>query len=493
MADFHLGGLASNYDVQGIIDNMLKARLAPRTRWVAEQDEISADVGAWSDISASMTSLTDTLDILRASETWSGMLAGISDTSKLSATASSAAVAASYRVAIQQRAQAHSVGSDTASTLGVANASADLVGTALTAGDQFTIGTGADQKTITVDATESLVTLAGKINTAASSMSAAARVNAVIMDNRLVITRVNTGSTEIAMADVGAGTALTSLGIIGVAPAFKNQFVAAQDALFSVNGMPVTRSSNTNITDVIDGVSLNLLNTTTSDVTLSIGNDTERPKTAILNFIDAYNVVAAKLKEYGNIEVSGSSVKGAVIDTDSLGELSNDPLVAELARNLRSQVTSTKYPVLNQINASYSFEGRTGIMDSLADVGVWTSDRTNAISVVDEDRLDNALENYFSEAEQLFRGIYDSEEGYKDGVASDFYKYADKASASMTGMIAQRITKLDEKYEDRQDTIDAFDTDLKEYEQELWKEFTAMEETISKLQSKLAGLQQLQK
>ena len=109
----------------------------------------------------------------------------------------------------------------------------------LSAGDQFTI----EGQVITISAGETLTSLASKINTAASSMSSADKVTASILNNQLVITRKNTGSAQIDMTD-GTGSPLSDLDIM-VGGTYQHVLVTAQDAVFSVNGVSMTRSSNT--------------------------------------------------------------------------------------------------------------------------------------------------------------------------------------------------------------------------------------------------------
>lgn len=502
MSDIHISGLGqTSFDISGIIEKMLVIKAEPQKAWIEEQDEIANDVAAWSDVTALMTNLTNSLDTLRSYDLWNKMSATTSDASKLTATASTAAVSAAYSISVTHLAQAHSVRSK-AFNSATANLASGGTGD-LNDGDQFKIGgitftVGADEQGQTVDGTESLTSLAAKINYASSSMTAADRVTASVVsagatEHYLVLTRANTGDTCIDSADT-AGTALQDLAIradAGPGDNYVTNIVNHQDASFSVNTIAMTRSTNLGLTDVIGGVTFNLLDATTTPVTLTVAEDRASAKAAILDFIDQYNAAAAKMTEYGQISTLGSSLdpKGAVVD--SKGELYDDSLLADILRNIRLQATGTKYPYLNPVNASYAYKGKTGVMCSLQDIGIGTLSRENQLSVLDENRLDSLLDSDFSKVEQLFRGIYDEKNGYQHGVASDFYQYARSVSTSMTGSIAQRVNALDSKTARLQQQIDDLDTSLKDYEQMLWERFTAMDTAITKLQSSLAGLSNL--
>ena len=485
MPEFHMGGLVSGTDYQALIDKLVEIRRRPLVSKEEENTKIEADVAAWSDVNTYMSTLTDTLDDLRGWDTWNKMNATSSDESSLTATATTAANSGTYKIGISQLAQAHSVRSHRASDLVPPNgtASTDLVAAGvLVAGNTFAI----EGQTITIGATMSLNDLRDAINVASSSMSAANRVTASIVDNNLVISRNNTGATDITMSDT-AGTPLQALHILSAPATYEHELVAAQDAIFTVDTISITRSSNTGLTDVITGVTLNLIDETASDLTLTIDADRETPKNAIVAFIDAYNAVAEILESYGDISLIGeTNVKGASVD--ETGELSSDSLVRMIETNMRKQATTAKYPYLNAINASYTYDGRTGIMDSLDDIGIWTSSRDNRIEITDEDRLDYLLENNFDTVAQLFRGVYDATAGYTHGVASDFYAYSSTVSATLTGDIARRISALNEQIGDNETDMVNMQRDLDDYEQEMWEVFSKMEDAIANMQSDLTKL-----
>ncbi len=498
MTTFHMSGVSSGQDTQSIIEAMVKARSYPLDTWAKEQVEIENDLTAWGDLNTLMTNLTESLDTLRSYETWNKMSATSLDDTVLTATAGSSAVEKTYSIVIDHLAQQHTVASSRAADLSTgATATTDLVAAGvLTAGDQFTI----EGQTITVGSTESLSSLRTKINTAASSMSTANRVYASIMDNRLVIARVNSGSTEITMSDT-TNTPLQDLGVLTSPGVYANELVVAQDAEFTVDGALVTRSTNTNLTDVIENLTLNLKGESLSAITLEVGRDRETPKNAILDFVEKYNAAATALDSYGQINVQGEDPKGATVDSDTTGELFNDSLLSEIKNNLRRYATEAKpllslyngyknspSPSVQVVDPSYTYDSRSGTMDSLDDVGIWTTDRTNQLSLIDEDKLDYVLDNYFDQTEQLFRGVFTSANGYQDGIATDFYKYSDNVSTSLTGDIARRESTLKEKYTDLDTQMTDLQNELEEYTQDLWEIFTNMEDRVASLNDDLTAL-----
>ncbi len=467
-----MGGLVSGTDVQGIIDQLLALRTR-RIDAVQEQKvTIEANVSAWLEVKSNMASLTDAAYKLRSIDTWGAMTARSSDTTKMTAIASSAAAETSYTVTINHRATAHSVASDKF------DASTNLVGTVLTGGDTFTI-TGdpaGEPQTIRIDDTnETLTTLASKINEAAKSMDEQHRVFAQIVDDQLVITRSKTGATDIQLENT-SGTPLSDLGI-GTTSAYTHEWVPSQDASFTINGSgAITRSSNTNITDVIGGVTLNLL-ADSGTATLTVASDTEKVKTALTDFIAGYNMTVAKIREYASVDLTDPLKPVA-------GQLQNDTLARYIPDNLRRLVTAIKSSMTSE-NAAYTYKGNAGVLNSLQGLGIWTDSTSNALAVVDEDRLDYMLGNYFETVEQLFMGVTGSGE---DGIGKDLYNYSYKVSTNLTGDIDTKLVQLSKQILDKSAVIEKMFRELDRYETRLWYDFTAMENAISSMQSDLSWL-----
>jgi flagellar hook-associated protein 2 len=485
MSGIRIGGLVSGLDTQSIIDSVLELEAKKITTVQDKKADLEEDVAAWMDVSGDMTTLTEALDALRGYDTWNKMSAVSSDETVATALASSGAHTATYRISVSELAQAHTIASERASDLGVADTDTDLIGSGvLSAGDTFTIEgvsftIGADEHGQTVEGEETLNTLRKKINEAASTMDN--DVYASILDNRLVIQRGETGASELSMSE-DSGTPLQALGLFSAADTFNapNVMQAANDAVFTVNGATVTRSSNADLTDVIENVTLNLLNTTSgTDTVLDVERDIEEPKNAVLAFVEAYNVAIKHLENVSFVEVSG--------DGDPLtGELYGDSMIPGMKNSMRRLATDLKYS--HMPDASYTYKDRTGNLDSLEDIGVWTTGKENVLEIVDEDRLDYLLANNFDEVEQMFRGVYEEGEGYTNGVASDLYDYAYGVSTPLTGEIARRITRLQTQTLEADESIEKLLDGLDDTEASLWRDFGVMENAMAKMQSESSWL-----
>ena len=105
--------------------------------------------------------------------------------------------------------------------------------------------------------------------------------------------------------------------------------ITAADASFTMDGVTITRDSNT-ITDLIDGVTLTVKSTTSAAETVSGTYDSTVAEAAMQIMVDQINTISTTLKDLSK-RGSGS--------TDD-GPLAGDPYVMMLRRQLRSFTTN---------------------------------------------------------------------------------------------------------------------------------------------------------
>ena len=167
----------------------------------------------------------------------------------------------------------------------------------------------------------------------ATSLSAISGVNATVID------KGDGTFSLIVNSDTGANNALrlgvtedeNDPGLVSFDTSSTNaskQVVAAQDASMTINGVQVTRSSNT-ITDLIDGYEFKLNTTTTSAASVIASIDSDLAYSTVKGFVDMFNSVNSTIDELTNNGVDGSD-KGA---------LARDVVIAGIKRNIRSIVT----------------------------------------------------------------------------------------------------------------------------------------------------------
>lgn len=255
-------------------------------------------------------------------------------------------------------------------------------------GDTFTItGTKADgvtkvSLTETVDGTKTLGDMLADISSAFSATGR--QVTASVVGGQIQLVDENGGDSglsfsiaannESGVADPTNG-ANVSFGATSVTASGRlRELAAGSDAKLMVNGVLITRNSNT-ISDAITGVTLNVqaaeVGTT---IPLNVTRDTSKAVTAVQGMVTAYNTVQSL--------VSSS--------TDSSGALAFDS-------SMRSAMNTIKNTLLNTVPGLPS--GST--YDHAALVGV-TLDKTGVLNV-DTTALINAISQNPTAVQALFQ------------------------------------------------------------------------------------------
>jgi flagellar hook-associated protein 2 len=72
------------------------------------------------------------------------------------------------------------------------------------------------------------------------------------------------------------------------------QTTAGADAAFTINGLSVSSTTNT-VTSAVDGLTINLLATTTAPATIAVSDNSAGIKTAIDSFVKGYNDFVTKV------------------------------------------------------------------------------------------------------------------------------------------------------------------------------------------------------
>jgi len=258
-------------------------------------------------------------------------------------------------------------------------------------------------------ATDSLSAIATKINNAGITGVTASIVTATdpvsgASKQRLQIT----GSSTPTFTD--ANNIMTNLGILQNTPT--QQLTAAKDATFVLDGLNITRSSNT-VTDVLSGVTIKLLKDADSPTTqIDITSDIDTIKQNIQTFVNQYNQLVRTVNNLASYDS----------ETKVTGPLFGDVTVQNVVNSVTAVLTG-------------SIQGLTGSKTLLSQIGI-TLDSTGILNVNEAD-LTAALESNLSEVARIFQAA---------GVATDssiaFISSTEKTKASTSAGYAVEITQL---------------------------------------------------
>jgi flagellar hook-associated protein 2 len=187
-----------------------------------------------------------------------------------------------------------------------------------------------------------------------------------------------------------------------------SETVAAQNANMKVNGVAVTKPSNT-ISDVLQGVTLTLNKVTSSPATLTVARDTNTISNSISGFVKAYNDLASTLKNVSAYDAA--SQRGAI--------LQGDATVRSLQTQLRGIIGT-------------AVTGVPGDLKTLSSIGV--AFQKDGSLAVDQAKLNDAMNNHFDEIASLFASV---------GKSSDsLVAFSSAGSAVKPGSYAVNVTQL---------------------------------------------------
>jgi flagellar hook-associated protein 2 len=171
----------------------------------------------------------------------------------------------------------------------------------------------------------------------------------------------NTSGTEGAIAVTSAPTGLTF-----------NTGVTAQDAKLTVDGVPLTESSNT-LSGVITGVTLNLWGTNSTAASLSVTSDTTTIASDISSFVTDYNTVISAINSQYTADASGN--EGVLAGDTSLEQVQSQ-LLSMLSSQYTGDSTST-YTTLTSLGITMNNDGTLSVNSTTLETAL--SDNTSAV------------------------------------------------------------------------------------------------------------------
>lgn len=531
----------SSIDWDGLIEELYEAKLAAADTYQDKIDTNEAKISAYEDAEDLLSTLQDAAEALRAPTGTidiaddvflerSAYLTAVGDVdtdSTLGVTAESEATTGTYSLTIQQLATAQKVAS------GDMTSKSDDLGYS----GSFDIGIdGGDSVTITVDETMSLADIAEAINDESDSTGVQATVLKVTDSSyQLILSTTDTGET-ISVTDTDGLLGSSGLGLLDDNGDFADELQASQDAIFTIDGVTLTRSSN-EVDDAIDGLSLYLYATTGDgeSITVEIEQNLSDIKDAITTFIDAYNAYREWALTQQETSTSGGAADDAVLFGDSTIRGINNSIASALNFSLDETSLATLGITFDENNYleydedtldslllsdpdaiealfSYGFDSSSSDLQLLSRsnevTGTYTLDFTvdsdgnvTSVSVDGDDSLFTINGSLITGADGSdFEGLSlvytgDSSEEITltltAGIAEKIYNVADAAIDSDDGTLVNLVDSLTDKDDDYQDQIDDITDRAETYKDNLTTRYATLQAKISVAQSTLDYLQAL--
>lgn len=478
-----IGSIYSNQNsIDLLIQQQMNIERRPLTRLELHRDELNNRKNALTELNSKVSSFyslasrfvdTSITNYLAAKK------AGSSDTAKFTATASSTAQIGNHQIAVERLATM-----DTRVSKQYTDSASDFAG--FLTDQVFSIDVAhptdvdsSNRETISV--TVSAADLAGTNDTALAAiaeainaaMSQAITSEVIASDelirasvvseqsgvSRLVLRSSQGGFTyRMGMTDsadnflqaMEVNSAVQSTGTSG--GYITSVGTSAADSLLNskltLDGLTFYRDSN-EITDILSGVNLRLLDTFATDEVLSISSDTDKVKSEVQNFLDAYNNTVTLLRKQAITDP----------DTKTAGVLARDFTYRNMVYDLRQYSSIT---VTDVNNTNYS---------KLFNIGI-EADSSGKLSFKDTDKFIAAMEDNARNVADIFQGT--------DGIATKLESYLDQYLKS-GGKIASSKKSIDSQLTLLNTHISQVEERMQTRESQLRKEFASLQTTMSML------------
>jgi flagellar hook-associated protein 2 len=289
--------------------------------------------------------------------------------------------------------------------------------------------------------------------------------------------------------------------------------VAGQYAVLNVDGINYVRNTN-KIDDIISGVTLNIKNASSENVTLDISTDTTKAVEYFAKFVQHYNQLVEKLSppeiddedkkyltpltedEKNNMtseEVKDYEEKWNKFTTYDIISKSSELrlLKNSLRSNLLNQVTGITgtYSSLSEIGINVAGSGDISILKK----GMLVKDSTDYDEILDtlksNETFINALAKRPDDVYRLFAENSDSAKGWARKYEEVVNQYV-----STGGLISLKIQPsgtIDRQLYNLAEQMDSEQTRVTSYLERVWSQFTYMEKQIAQLQEQGNYLTQL--
>lgn len=422
-------GLATGIDTGSIVTELVRAESIPIERLRTKQanhDSMSSRFetirGRLDDLKAAMEAITDDD---------SESIVSSSAESTVGATSSGSAQAGAYVVEVSQLAAAERTHSDGVASKDTAGLWAD--------GSSIGITVGGDvEVSISVSSSDTLDSIAQRIND--SDVRASASVIFDGSEYRLQVSGSETGvANSVSFSETGLALGLTN-------PA--NETVSAADALFSIDGLAMSRDSN-DVSEAITGVQLSLDSVTTSPVTINVGSDSDALGEKMQTFVDAYNSV-----------VNGIAVESIFTGEARTGDsLAGDSTLRSLQRGLSS-----------------SLFGSMPGFETTRELGLET-DQAGKLQF-DAEAFGSALNENGDALLEAFAG-----DGVTEGLFERMTSLTDQYADKNTGLISTRMDSFESENRRIDQRIESMEIRVDKFEENLLRKFATLETLVAGLNS----------
>jgi len=476
-----VSGFSSIYQ---LVDQYMAIEQRPRDQVISQRNQLNSKKSVFSKLDSLLSSLKSKMSYLtdEVSNPFLVKNGTSSDTDKIAVTAQGTASVGNHSITVSQLAKSDTRVSDQFND-------ADSSFTSFTTDQTFTIEVGHPTDSdannrVSISVTVSAADLSGTNDDVLSAISDAiddamsqavtdetidsdevihsSVVNEETGKSRLILRSEQTGYTY--RMEFGSSALLDTLNINAntqssgtsggyITPVGTSATDSGLNSNFTLDGLTFYRDSN-NVSDALEGITLKLLDTFSTDQTISVSSDTDTVKNDVQDFIDKYNEAVKYIHDNTLVDPT----------THRAGVLATDGVYRDIASDLRTIVGSK---VDSTSSDNYTL---------LYNIGIEASD-DGTLSITDSSKFTAALEANPSYVADLFRS--------SDGIATQIKDYVDDF-VNPDGTIDNSQEQINSQITHLNDRISYMNEVLDKKRQQYINEFAELQKTMSVLQSQQA-------
>ena len=430
-------GVGSGLDLESLVQNLIAAESRPIQLLQTRQANLDVKISAFGQLQGSLSSFQTAVSALATSDAFRGVTASSSDDSVFTASGDQAAVTGSNVVDVTQLAQNNKLASQSFIS------GSEVIGTGQIS---FTVGSESFNVDITTE-TNTLELIRDAINTENDNTSVQASIINLDEGSKLILTANESGlANQIAITITDddanntddAGLSRLNFNIQELTPPL--------DAIINVDGFEVTRTSN-QISDVIQGVTLDLTGLGTASV--SVSENLGVAKTSIESLVTSYNELVSTLNVQRDTSLAGENTL-LNIESRTRGLFSNS---------------------YNDSSANINYLFQLGL----------SFDRDGILSF-DAEQFDDVIGPNINEIQNIFTN---SENGFIASLDSVIKSYTDS-----DGIISTRTDGLNTERESLDEDIERISLRIEDTEARLRARFSSLDGLLSRLNSTSSFLTQ---
>ncbi|MEC6747108.1 flagellar filament capping protein FliD [Marinilactibacillus sp. XAAS-LB27] len=473
MSAMNIMGTYSGIDM-ATVEQLIQAESSRGVRFTNQKDTYQKQQTAWKDVNGRLDNLYTKLDNLKKPDTFNSKMVSVSSDKNISATAKSTATTGEYELKVLQLATSTRITGGELSINSLndeMNIESNLVidSGIPVEGTEYSV----DGKPLTtvqfeveINAEDTLKDIRDKINAETDK----SKVKASIVDNRLILTHVDSGEKSLSVS----GGAASSLGLEDG----KFTFTEGKKALFEIDGLSIEKDSNT-ITDVLDGVTLNLQKVHGVDESdkISITNNTDKAAETMQELVDQYNSLNSFIDQQ-------TSVGDPSADNNKTGTLVGDSSLTRLQSSLRNMFTR---------NMDTSSESINNLQDLGVEIDRYGKASFNKEKFVETlEKNPNDVEKFFHDSEMITTTGLDAEglettktETKLSGFANSTRSLVNEYISSSSGIIKTKNDTYDRLIKDVNQRIETFNARIATKREQYIKQFTALDTAMMQAESQL--------